>query len=418
MIPRGGRAERWRGSILSQLIVPVRGRNQYQKCAMKLNWQPYPYDAASRRDGLIPLFRAGVQRGLPASALCKMAADIASLSPHDDAQISELAEGLVAAAPESPQAWSFRAQSLRMFGQREEALKACETGLAIDPDSPDLLLQKANALMGADQYDAAFAVLKRLGQIAPGLASAPLCECLIKLNRIDEAAALLMARRKEGPLPTSLLTFAYVCDLLSDRPAQSDLRDGALIAQVDDAASLAGHDRVELNDALAQAIQTSPAMRREPANTATVAGQQGFLNEVLPQIEAERVIAMIRANIEAYVHDRAGHDYVQRAPEALTITSWAVSLAGGGHQAAHTHPAGWLSGVYYVDVGDAQTGAENAGAIEFWGPPEHLTNGRDVDGQILQPNNGMMLVFPSYAYHRTIPHAGDRSRLSIAFDIG
>jgi hypothetical protein len=36
---------------------------------------------------------------------------------------------------------------------------------------------------------------------------------------------------------------------------------------------------------------------------------------------------------------------------------------------------------------------------------------------MIRPEEGLMLLFPSYMYHRTIPFAGDGTRISIAFDV-
>jgi hypothetical protein len=33
------------------------------------------------------------------------------------------------------------------------------------------------------------------------------------------------------------------------------------------------------------------------------------------------------------------------------------------------------------------------------------------------PYEGLMVLFPSYFYHRTIPFEGDSARISLAFDV-
>ena len=37
---------------------------------------------------------------------------------------------------------------------------------------------------------------------------------------------------------------------------------------------------------------------------------------------------------------------------------------------------------------------------------------------MVRPEEGMLIVFPSYIYHRTMPYGSDDPRISIAFDIG
>ncbi len=105
-------------------------------------------------------------------------------------------------------------------------------------------------------------------------------------------------------------------------------------------------------------------------------------------------------------------------PENLTITSWAVVLEKGGYQHPHIHPSGWLSGVYYVDVGGEYDVGDNSGAIEFLKPPKSLIGKLEPETIVVKPQDGLMLLFPSHYYHQTVAHSGDRKRVTISFDIG
>lgn len=91
----------------------------------------------------------------------------------------------------------------------------------------------------------------------------------------------------------------------------------------------------------------------------------------------------------------------------------------GGHERPHFHPSGWLSGVYYVKVPKAVPPMPNekAGWIEFGRPPEHLDSGGLYEVRLVEPREGMLLLFPSYFFHRTIPTDCDEERISVAFDV-
>lgn len=112
-----------------------------------------------------------------------------------------------------------------------------------------------------------------------------------------------------------------------------------------------------------------------------------------------------------------------KQPVKAAIESWAVIFTGDGHEDWHCHPAGWLSGVYYLDVpdsSDGQSGAalETAGQIEFG--PLKLGKHNDLEAwpkKQITPENDMLLLFPSYFGHRTYPTAVAAPRISIAFDI-
>ena len=97
--------------------------------------------------------------------------------------------------------------------------------------------------------------------------------------------------------------------------------------------------------------------------------------------------------------------------------AWSVRLApGGGRHVNHTHPQGWLSSAFYVDLPEAMGGDDQNGWIQFGEPglptrpvlgPEHW----------VRPEPGRLVLFPSYMWHGTRPFGGTRTRLTFAFDV-
>ena len=94
-------------------------------------------------------------------------------------------------------------------------------------------------------------------------------------------------------------------------------------------------------------------------------------------------------------------------------------LQAQGHQIPHNHPSAWLSGVYYVKLPRIVRVPEQrqAGWIEFGRPPEHFHCTVQPEVKAFQPEEGLMLLFPSYFYHRTISFETAETRISIAFDV-
>jgi uncharacterized protein (TIGR02466 family) len=130
----------------------------------------------------------------------------------------------------------------------------------------------------------------------------------------------------------------------------------------------------------------------------------------------------IREAVEDYRRSRpvdASHPFLAHPPQRLGITAWGVVLGAQGHQVPHIHPSAWLSGVYYVRVPDVVNAPEQrpAGWIEFGRAPEHFHCQVEPAVRLFQPKEGLMLLFPSYFYHRTIPFANEDTRISIAFDV-
>ena len=85
-----------------------------------------------------------------------------------------------------------------------------------------------------------------------------------------------------------------------------------------------------------------------------------------------------------------------------------------GHQDAHIHPGGWLSGVIYLKV--VPSLGKEEGAIEF---SLNGKNYHDVNSSKLtfQPEVGDIVFFPSSLYHRTIPFSTNEDRIIVSFDL-
>jgi hypothetical protein len=77
-----------------------------------------------------------------------------------------------------------------------------------------------------------------------------------------------------------------------------------------------------------------------------------------------------------------------------------------------------MSGVYYLslppEVGRGE--ADQSGWIEFGRPPYYYAFDDGHELRCIQPREGMLVLFPSYFYHRTVPFHSDQERVTIAFD--
>jgi len=92
--------------------------------------------------------------------------------------------------------------------------------------------------------------------------------------------------------------------------------------------------------------------------------------------------------------------------------AWSVRLQRSGFHINHVHPEGWLSSAFYVRLPAGMQGQE--GWLKFGEPgpptapplpPEHL----------VQPAPGLLVLFPSYMWHGTVPFSSAQQRLTCAF---
>ena len=105
----------------------------------------------------------------------------------------------------------------------------------------------------------------------------------------------------------------------------------------------------------------------------------------------------------------------------LSISAWATVCRAGAYHAPHSHPDSAWSGVYYVDPGSYSADRPLSGVLEFLDPRagvEAVTAPGDPYGEPfrIQPQAGLLVVFPSWLYHWVHPYAGERPRIAISFN--
>jgi uncharacterized protein (TIGR02466 family) len=108
-----------------------------------------------------------------------------------------------------------------------------------------------------------------------------------------------------------------------------------------------------------------------------------------------------------------------RAPGTTQFKAYAWANLNRTHDynVTHLHTESHLSGVYYVDAGNAVSG----GTIQFTDPRPMArampTTGFNFDRMLsVVPTSGLMILFPSWLEHWVAPYDGDNERISIAFN--
>lgn len=136
--------------------------------------------------------------------------------------------------------------------------------------------------------------------------------------------------------------------------------------------------------------------------------------------------AVIQDHVDAYFsflgEDRR-HPFVKYRPRSYRLSGWAAVLDRQGAQHQHIHEDGYLSGCYYIRIPDevrnqqAGEGATVAGGLEVGRPPDELNCKRQPSVRTIRPEPGLMVLFPAYMFHRTIPFQSEEQRICIAFDV-
>ena len=175
------------------------------------------------------------------------------------------------------------------------------------------------------------------------------------------------------------------------------------------------------NAALAAHVRNHPTLQAAPESYSMERGQS--TGELLPGRGAAAAFgALVAQAVDRYraaMPQASSHPFLADIPDRIRITAWGVILDEGAYQVPHIHPSAWLSGVYYVAL-PSSLGADDdgtAGWIEFGRPYWDFRIRAEPETRLIEPKEGLMLLFPSYMFHRTLPFTGPGERISIAFDV-
>lgn len=130
----------------------------------------------------------------------------------------------------------------------------------------------------------------------------------------------------------------------------------------------------------------------------------------------ERISACTKKMLVLTRHKHPTEDQVMR------ISAWANVARAGAYNSVHNHTPAVFSGVYYVSTGDPAPEDSREGLIEFIDPrpgphggplPTHVFHAP----LLVDPEPGMLLMFPGWLLHYVHPYRGTAPRVSVAFNL-
>ena len=117
-------------------------------------------------------------------------------------------------------------------------------------------------------------------------------------------------------------------------------------------------------------------------------------------------------------HIGQGEDALRRRNHGATCFNgaWSVRLHSEGYHTSHVHPRGWISSAFYVQLPDSMTAGGTGEGILSFGAPGMLTTPALPAELSVRPAVGLLVLFPSYFWHGTLPFHSKLPRLTVAFD--
>ncbi len=379
----------------------------------------------------------------------------------------EACVGALNRAAEPAQARLRLADRFAEAGAIDRAEAMVREAIALDPQNPEILVKGADVLGNHGCWQQALAYYRSALARLPGHAAILASAGIAAHNAGDQQAAmdyylsalasdpgqinvysnllavLLEHHRQEGAYehcrrwlkiaPDDIEAMAFM-SLLAVETGRLDAArpwlDYDRLIQTHTIQTPAGHASLAaFNRDLERAVLAQPDLKMPPVDHPTWhhpslrIGPHINVNGSGPIKQLE---ALMYEGVERYFAQTGaagGHPYLEQRPADYHILAWSAVLDGEGNQQPHIHMSGYLSGCYYVtipeEISSPQNGAGGVmkGGFEVGRPPQELPFSQPFPIRTIRPHEGLMVLFPAYLYHGTVPFKSRQRRISIAFDV-
>jgi predicted Zn-dependent protease len=315
------------------------------------------------------------------------------------------------------------ADLLRNAGATPRALTLLERGLALAPDSAAFLTSIGVLRAESGQIGAALPYLRKAVARAPQSLPAKrnLASALLRSGAFDEALRLSEELSAHSPDDQQLIAYRATALRMLGDARYAALHDyPRLVRQYRLEPPAPYADLEQFNSALARELVALHRGAERPLDQSLRGGSQTERNLPRDNPVIATFFGMLDAPIRDYIAQLrdadTSHPTDRRKSAGYRFAgSWSVQLQPGGFHINHVHPQGWLSSAYYVELPDVADEATRAGWLKFG------ESGVPVAGcapdHYVKPYPGLLVLFPSYVWHGTVPFDSAGRRLTAAFDV-
>lgn len=376
-----------------------------------------------QRDAAIDAFRLAVER------------DPGNLESHRNLnallwQQEQLDDYLVSyqdALRSDPDALPLRAELARALTRHEryeEAVEVLNKGLQLQPNTAEIRSLLGLAMEGLGRWDEAL----RYHATAVAAPDADLnhqityARALLSRGRPDEALVLTQQAAVKAPFSQRALAYLGLCWRMLGDPRDQVLNDYQQLVRVYDVPVPDGMTAAEFNARLAEVLEPLHVARQHPVEQTLRGGSQTSGHLFRHRDEAIlQLVSGLNSCLEDYINsfpeDLQHPLFARRASSFRYSGAWSVRLARCGFHTMHTHPMGWISSAYYVQVPEEiEISDAHGGGIKF-GEPDIDIGEHGAARRHIQPSAGRLVLFPSYMWHGTVPFEADAPRMTVAFDV-
>lgn len=309
------------------------------------------------------------------------------------------------------------ANLLRLGDYRERSETLLRDGLARNPEDPALLQSLGVLLDEMDRTADGLPLIQQALERTPQTVHvrANLVCALLRLGRGDEALREIEPARRAEPLNQEWICYETMALRQMGHPRYRELCDYDLMVRPYFLSPPPGFANIEaFNEALADSLKRLHVLEAHPLDQSVRGGSQTsrsliHVDDPIIQAFLRALDEPIRAYLDAMGTPDPNHPWSGRKTGKYRLTgSWSVRLKPDGYHINHVHPAGWISGPYYVSVPKVVAEGEGQQGWVTFGAPRWPTPGCTAE-KIVQPKAGLQVLFPSYMWHGTIPFSeGER----------
>jgi tetratricopeptide (TPR) repeat protein len=389
------------------------------------------YESLQQSEAAIPCFERAIELDpRDAQAHHNLAVALNSLDRLDEA-ISVYGRALEI-EPAYVQAHNNLAQALQLVGRFDEAIASAQTAIKLKPDFDEAYRNLGNALYDADRLDEAVKAYRQALKIDPNNIAVrmALITAFIKLTSYSEALDACDEGLRVTPGRSTLMAYkGIVLNHLGEHDAARALTDPNQLVWTTRVAVPSGFKDLDdfnkslTNHALAKGkmiVEVGGEYNRFQKATRDGGFVRDLQNEPKGPIAAfEQIIeSATERYLDSLTIDRS-HPFLASRPEQGRMDIWGNFLGPAGNLTSHHHPAGWLSGVYYAKIPGSINNSDPAhgGWIEFGRPHPTIPQPETQQIRLIQPEEGVLILFPSFVFHRTLPNPTADERISFSFDL-
>lgn len=316
------------------------------------------------------------------------------------------------------------ASLLRDAGRLPEASAAFQRAIFQCGEQPELLMGLALTAMDAGIPEQALAPAQAAVYAQPDYLHVSTClqSILLSLGRADEAMPLILRARALAPLHQEHIACEAIAARMLGLPRYQELYDYERFVVPMTLDRPDGFASIEaFCDELVGVLAERQQLAMHPLDQSLRFGAQtprSLLADPHPLIR--EFLGLLSAPIAEYrsrLPQSEQHPLLSRNHgEARLSGCWSIRLHRGGYHLNHVHPSGWLSSACYIHApADTQDAVARSGWIKF-GEPRYPTPGVGAE-RMVQPRAGMLILFPSYMWHGTMPISTDEPRVTVGADV-